>query len=75
MFDLNARNLLEGRSYVNGEWIDADGGGTFAVTNPSTGEEITLLTAFIDERESRREAALRQVVWSLLASSEFRFNH
>ena len=40
MFDLNARNLLEGRSFVNGEWIDADSGATFAVTNPSTGEEI-----------------------------------
>lgn len=44
-------------------------------SRPPTGEEITLLTAFIDERESRRESALRQVVWSLLASSEFRFNH
>ncbi len=41
MFDLNARNLLEGRSYIDGAWVDADSGGTFAVTNPSTGEEIT----------------------------------
>ncbi|MDH3667348.1 MAG: NAD-dependent succinate-semialdehyde dehydrogenase [Paracoccaceae bacterium] len=40
MFDLNARNLLEGRSYIDGAWIDADSSGTFAVTNPSTGEEI-----------------------------------
>jgi len=40
MFDLTARNLLEGRSYVNGEWINADSGKTFAVTNPATGEEI-----------------------------------
>jgi len=40
MFDLSARNLLEGRSYVNGEWVNADSGKTFAVTNPSTGEKI-----------------------------------
>ncbi len=40
MFDLTARNLLEGRSYVNGEWINADSSKTFAVTNPATGEEI-----------------------------------
>ena len=40
MFDLSARNLLEGRSYVGGAWIDADSGATFPVTNPATGEEI-----------------------------------
>ena len=40
MFDLSARNLLEGRSYVDGAWIDADSGATFPVTNPATGEEI-----------------------------------
>ncbi len=40
MFDLSARNLLEGRSFVDGAWIDADSGATFPVTNPATGEEI-----------------------------------
>ncbi len=40
MFDLSARNLLEGRAYVAGAWIDADSGATFPVTNPATGEEI-----------------------------------
>ncbi len=40
MFDLSARNLLEGRSYVGGAWIDAESGATFPVTNPATGEEI-----------------------------------
>ncbi len=38
MFDLSARNLLEGRAYVNGEWLS--GAKTFPVTNPATGEEI-----------------------------------
>ncbi len=26
--------------FINGEWVDAIAGGTFAVTNPATGEEI-----------------------------------
>ncbi|MEM9133528.1 MAG: NAD-dependent succinate-semialdehyde dehydrogenase [Actinomycetota bacterium] len=26
--------------FINGAWIEADGGATFAVTNPATGEEI-----------------------------------
>jgi len=43
MFDLSARNLLEGRSFVDGAWIDADSGATFPVTNPATGEEIAQL--------------------------------
>jgi len=38
MFDLSERSLLEPRAYVNGEWLA--GAKTFAVTNPSTGEEI-----------------------------------
>jgi succinate-semialdehyde dehydrogenase/glutarate-semialdehyde dehydrogenase len=38
MFDLSARNLLEGRAYVGGEWVK--GARTFPVTNPSTGETI-----------------------------------
>ena len=40
MFDLTNASLLESRSYVDGQWVEADDGGTFAVTNPATGEEI-----------------------------------
>ena len=32
--------LLKTQAYVNGEWLNADSGKTFAVTNPSTGEVI-----------------------------------
>jgi succinate-semialdehyde dehydrogenase/glutarate-semialdehyde dehydrogenase len=28
------------RAYVGGSWIEADGGGTFAVTDPASGEEL-----------------------------------
>jgi succinate-semialdehyde dehydrogenase/glutarate-semialdehyde dehydrogenase len=32
--------LLRRQAYVNGEWVDADSGETFAVTNPATGEVL-----------------------------------
>ena len=33
-------DLLRRQAWVAGEWVDADSGQTFAVTNPATGEEI-----------------------------------
>jgi hypothetical protein len=38
-------------------------------------EEKKMLSAFLDERTDRPEDAHRQLVWALLAGSEFRFNH
>ena len=38
--ELNDKQLWRTQAYVNGEWIDADDGGTNAVSNPSTGEVI-----------------------------------
>jgi len=38
-------------------------------------EEKRVLSAFLDERTDRPEEAYRQLVWALLAGSEFRFNH
>ena len=32
--------LLRRQAFVDGEWVDADSGGTFPVTNPATGETI-----------------------------------
>ena len=34
--------LLRDQAYIDGEWSDSDSGATFAVTNPATGEPITL---------------------------------
>ena len=33
------------------------------------------ISAFLEPRVDRNEDALRQVVWALLSSPEFRFNH
>jgi len=33
-------SLLRQQGWLNGEWVDADSGETFAVTNPASGEEL-----------------------------------
>lgn len=37
---LNDRSLFKQQAYVNGQWIDAKSGETFAVQNPATGKDI-----------------------------------
>ena len=37
---LSDPSLLKNQAYINGQWIDADSGDTFPVTNPATGELI-----------------------------------
>ena len=37
---LNERDLLVDRAFVAGRWIEADTGGTFAVTDPASGAEL-----------------------------------
>ena len=52
--------LLTRQAYVGGEWIDADSGATFPVTNPATGELIAAVPR-LGAAETRRaiEAAER----------------
>lgn len=38
-------------------------------------EERQSIIAFLDQRNDRRDDALKHVVWALLTSPEFRFNH
>ena len=38
-------------------------------------EEVAVLTAYLEQREDKLESALRQVVWAVVTSVEFRFNH
>ena len=37
---ISAPSLLKTGAYINGEWVDADQGGTLPVTNPATGEVV-----------------------------------
>jgi succinate-semialdehyde dehydrogenase/glutarate-semialdehyde dehydrogenase len=57
---LRRAELLRGQAWVDGAWVDADSGETFAVTNPATGEELARIPR-MGAAETRRalEAAER----------------
>ena len=42
---------------------------------PARSEELEALVGYLDRRKDRLDAANQQVVWALLTSAEFRFNH
>ncbi|AKH19379.1 NAD-dependent succinate-semialdehyde dehydrogenase [Sedimenticola thiotaurini] len=50
---MNSNALLKNRAYINGEWISADNGRTFAVTNPADNSEITQVPS-LGAAETRR---------------------
>lgn len=69
---LTDNSLLKTQAYINGQWVSADDGSTFAVTNPATGEEIAQV-ANLGAAETKRaidasEAAM--VSWKGLSAKE-----
>ena len=50
---LSDKNLLKTKAYIDGQWVDGDGGDTFAVTDPATGEAIAKV-ASCGTAETRR---------------------
>ncbi len=40
-----------------------------------TEDEVQVMGEYIAARKDRRESAIKQIVWSLVSSPEFRFNH
>lgn len=45
------------------------------LARPATPEEHKLFGEYLDERKDRPDEGLRQMIWALLNSPEFRFNH
>lgn len=45
------------------------------LSRPARPEELRLLTDYLRNREGRSTEASQQVIWALLTSAEFRFNH
>lgn len=45
------------------------------LSRPPTKEELNVLTGYLAARPDRPKQARRQIVWSLMTESEFRFNH
>jgi succinate-semialdehyde dehydrogenase/glutarate-semialdehyde dehydrogenase len=62
---LDDLKLLRKQAYVNGQWIDADDGSCFAVTNPADGETIAQVSSLGQTETSRAISAAQAAlpVW------------
>ena len=45
------------------------------LSRPPEARELQAIASYLEQRSDRPTEAVRQVVWSLLTSTEFRFNH
>ncbi len=59
---LDDQNLFRQHCYVDGAWIDADGGGTIEVTNPSTSEVLGTVPR-LGADETGRAIAAAERAW------------
>ena len=69
---ISDKQLLRSQAYINGAWVDADNGETFAVLNPATGETVAQV-AKCGTAETQRaiEAAEKaQVGWRATTAKE-----
>lgn len=62
MTALQFNTVLRDRAYVNGEWIAADSGKTFAVTNPADGSILGRVPD-MGRAETRRAIAAADAAW------------
>ncbi|MGK5005450.1 NADP-dependent succinate-semialdehyde dehydrogenase [Janthinobacterium sp. LB2P70] len=62
MLQLKDPTLLRHQAYVNGAWVDADGGQTINVNNPATGEHIGTVP-LMGAAETRRAIEAANVAW------------
>lgn len=61
--ELNDNSLFRQQAYINGEWVDADNGATFEVTNPATGEVLGVVPE-MGADETRRAVDLAAAAWA-----------
>ncbi|HWX03644.1 NADP-dependent succinate-semialdehyde dehydrogenase [Collimonas sp.] len=62
MMQLKDPSLFRQQAYLNGEWCNADGGATHAVTNPATGEAIGSVP-LMGAAETKRAIAAADGAW------------
>ncbi|WP_323156433.1 aldehyde dehydrogenase family protein, partial [Pseudomonas oryzihabitans] len=60
--DLQDPRLFKESAYVDGHWITADNGATFAVEDPATGETIAQVAA-LEAAETARAIAAAEAAW------------
>jgi succinate-semialdehyde dehydrogenase/glutarate-semialdehyde dehydrogenase len=65
---LSDPGLLKSQAYIDGQWVDADSGETFAVTNPANGELIIEVARLGATETARAIAAADRAMqgWKLL---------
>ncbi|NBV16561.1 NADP-dependent succinate-semialdehyde dehydrogenase [Janthinobacterium sp.] len=62
MLQLKDPTLLRHQAYLNGAWVDADGGQTINVSNPATGEHIGTVP-LMGATETRRAIEAANAAW------------
>ncbi len=69
---LSDKTLLATKAYVGGEWIDADDGAAFDVTNPATGEIIASLPHLKRTETARAiaSAKIAQKKWAKITAKQ-----
>ena len=70
--ELKDRALLRTQAFINGQWVNADSGETFAVTDPATGEHLADI-ASVGADETRRAIEAAQIAmseWKALPAKE-----
>jgi succinate-semialdehyde dehydrogenase/glutarate-semialdehyde dehydrogenase len=65
-------NLLKRQAFMNGDWIQADDGATFEVTNPATGEVVAEVAkcGAAETRRAIEAAAAAQIEWRRKTAGE-----
>ena len=61
--ELTDNTLFRQQAYINGEWVDADNGATFEVTNPATGEVVGVVPE-MGADETRRAIEGAEAAWT-----------
>jgi succinate-semialdehyde dehydrogenase/glutarate-semialdehyde dehydrogenase len=61
--ELSDPGLLKTQAYINGQWVDADDGSRFAVTNPANGELVAEV-AKVGAAETQRAIAAAETAMS-----------
>jgi len=59
--------LLRDNAYINGEWVSADSGATFAVTNPANGAVLAHVPDMLED-ETRRAIEAANAAWPAWAA-------
>ncbi len=69
---LNDPTLLATKAYINGEWVDADDGATFEITNPARGDVIVSIPdlGVAEVRRAIESAEVAQKEWAAKTAKE-----